>query len=134
MSKLMNRLVIEYEKQKTTPIKQTMMIGSINYVNVYRDYVFQVVFYDMPMIPHYCGYVVINDDDIIPRDNDPEGDFDYDAYGIECHGGLTFGRVINGQNVIGFDCAHFDDTPEVQNLAFCVQECKSIIDQLCGQH
>lgn len=59
----------------------------------------------------YCGYVVI-----------PEGDKFYKASEdlldtLDVHGGITFDGVLIGftEYMIGFDCHHMGDDPEIQN-------------------
>jgi hypothetical protein len=78
----------------------------------------------------------------------------YDDIPIDCHGGLTFKE----ENLIGYDCAHSGDynpsielfkkqnpssldipkelkkysifNPTYRNMEYCIQECKSMVDQL----
>ncbi len=96
---------------------------------------------------HLCGYIEL-------PEGSPYADKDYDEIPIECHGGLTFKEY----NVIGYDCANLGDynpyiehfkkkisipfpipeqfknhrifNPVYKNMAYCIQECKSMVDQL----
>lgn len=57
---------------------------------------------------------------------------------FDVHGCLTFGNRLQFRDetettfewAIGFDTAHFDDTPQTQTHEFCAKECKYLIDQL----
>lgn len=97
---------------------------------------------------HLCGYVRI------PH-NHPYHHKKYEDMDIDCHYGLTFGELSDG-HWIGFDCAHMEDLiptiekmknenvqirmiekifpiPEentYKNMNYCIEECKSIVDQL----
>lgn len=48
---------------------------------------------------------------------------------VKCHGGLTFGKEIDGKWVIGFDCGHYGDAishlKEDDKLVRCPIECKT---------
>lgn len=74
----------------------------------------------------YCGYVVI-----------PEGDKFYKASEdlldtLDVHGGITFDGVLIGftEYMIGFDCHHMGDDPEIQNADYALSECKRLVDQI----
>lgn len=75
----------------------------------------------------YCGYVRI-----------PEGHKLYGAGCIEIdrfvsvHGGVTYaGEIIEADGFYaGIDCAHLGDTPQVQDEAYTLDECKRLVDQL----
>jgi hypothetical protein len=54
---------------------------------------------------------------------------------IEVHGGLTYASnsvldINDGRWYFGYDCAHYNDTPEKCTLEYCVSECESLIKQL----
>lgn len=109
---------------------------------------------------HLCGYVQIPKDNILYLDT-------YEDMDIDCHGGLTYGEIIDKKYWIGFDCAHSTDfvpsteqlcknnlkgkkihdsfkefynkigvkdcllfNPTYKNINFCINECKSIVDQI----
>lgn len=55
---------------------------------------------------HLCGYVRIPKDHPLFEKNVFELD---DGLNISVHGGLTFGRMVEEEWWIGFDCAHSDD-------------------------
>lgn len=99
---------------------------------------------------HLCGYVRI------PADH-PYHHKIYEDVNIDCHFGLTFGEVSNG-HWIGFDCGHMGDiipsmkklrkkypdlfpipeelkyswlfNPTYKNIDYCIEQCKSMADQL----
>lgn len=103
---------------------------------------------------HLCGYVKI-------PENNKYFNKHYDEIDIDCHGGLTYSNYQDNNYYIGFDCAHsFDYLPSMEmfkqknekikqffeqyermnlfyptykNMDFCIEECKSIVDQLIGQ-
>ena len=79
-----------------------------------------------------CGYVGV------PRSNPLFGK-DYMATElaeVSVHGGLTYAEsdrhypVTSELHWFGFDCAHWGDTPAKCTLAFCVNECEQLADQL----
>ncbi len=80
----------------------------------------------------YCGYVVIPKDHIlygIKRFDDKR------LMNLGVHGGITFSGILttlNGENefCIGFDCAHYNDSPLIQNQDYVREECKSLINQI----
>jgi len=101
---------------------------------------------------HLCGYVLLHKEH-------PCFGKDYDDIDITCHGGLTYGVKISEISYkIGFDCGHCCDyVPTIEklkkdfgvmskipeplknsllfnttykNMNFCIQECKSMVDQL----
>lgn len=110
---------------------------NIEYMGEYKNYKYVIVKYAKPAsiwrdiaegsgssIYYYCGYVELK------NTSKYYGKF-YDDVPINCHGGLTFsGSKFDEGHCIGFDCNHFGDRIEIQNLDFCINECKSIIDQL----
>lgn len=51
---------------------------------------------------------------------------------IVVHGGLTFSGDIEDVDgfLLGFDCAHYGDSPEVQDEEYTLNECKKLVDQL----
>jgi hypothetical protein len=101
---------------------------------------------------HFCGYVRI------PVDH-PYYLKEYEDMGISCHFGISFGEVCE-PHWIGFDCGHsgdlipsmekmkkergyqdmfpipeqFKDRPLLshtyRNMDYCIEQCKSIVDQL----
>lgn len=75
----------------------------------------------------YCGYAVI------PEDHPFYGAY-YDDLedDIVVHGGLTFSGDIEDVDgfLLGFDCAHYGDSPEVQDEEYTLKECKKMVDQL----
>lgn len=100
----------------------------------YRDYEILVrkLSYDkesnVSWIPNtwYCGYVVI-----------PANDKFYNASEdlidtLDVHGGITFDGVLNDftEYMIGFDCHHMGDDPEVQDADYALSECKRLVDQI----
>lgn len=100
----------------------------------YRDYEILVrkLSYDkesnVNWIPNtwYCGYVVI-----------PANDKFYNASEdlidtLDVHGGITFDGVLNDftEYMIGFDCHHMGDDPEVQDADYALSECKRLVDQI----
>lgn len=104
----------------------------------YRGYVIVVKkYYTNSMIPFYpdmnhyntwyCGYAKI------PENHVAYGE-DYEEFGvcIDVHGGLTFSgtlRDVDGY-FFGFDCAHYDDDPSIQDEEYTLNECKKLVDQL----
>ena len=50
---------------------------------------------------------------------------------ISVHGGVTYNDFYDGKNYcIGFDCAHYKNTIDVQTLEYCINECESLAKQL----
>lgn len=89
-------------------------------------------------------------------------EIDYGAFNVSCHGGLTYGGGLiqelspTAEWYVGFDCSHFCDGNDFKTAKFyglkpyplswfynpngivlsleqCIQECKSIADQLNKQ-
>lgn len=76
----------------------------------------------------YCGYVEIpkesrfyNVDDFDELDNE-----------LDAYGGVNFAEDLleTGNFVLGFDCNHIGDSPEVQNIEFTLKECYNLVDQI----
>ena len=86
-------------------------------------------------IKNLCGYVVLT------KDNKFYGK-DYDDIPVQVHGGLTFSSEVNGEWLIGFDCAHHGDiTPgcgyeglsymgTYKDMNFVKSECESLAEQI----
>lgn len=98
---------------------------------------------------HRCGYVGVDK-------THPLYDADYtEVADFEVHGGLTFSNNIGSDNLwyFGYDCSHLDDAcdidaiqdtqlreimrtieqvGEVRSLEYCINECKSLAEQLKG--
>lgn len=86
-------------------------------------------------IKHLCGYVVLT------KDNKFYGK-DYDYIPVQVHGGLTFSDEVDGEWLIGFDCAHHGDiTPgcgyehldymgTYKDMDFVKSECESLVEQI----
>ena len=51
---------------------------------------------------------------------------------IEAYGGVTYADTLpeTGNFVLGFDCHHSWDSPEVQNEEFTLKECYNLVDQI----
>ena len=49
---------------------------------------------------------------------------------IEVHGGITYAVPEDNVNIIGFDTAHHGDNSENCDLEYCINECKSVINQI----
>lgn len=96
----------------------------------YKDYEYLIVFTDRG---HRCGYVAVPAghklDFVKTEQIKGIGDreytsYDYDAYGIECHGGITFCKrhhflkdlltVPCNDLWLGFDCAHAYDGKDLE--------------------
>ena len=100
----------------------------IEYRGTYKDYTFCIVKRGIGFKVYRCGYVLI-----------PAWHWayekDYNELFIKCHGGLTYAshslmKIDYPGWWVGFDCAHLGDSEEKQNLEYCINECKNIIDQL----
>lgn len=87
-------------------------------VNTYKGYNYVV---RLQRRGHRCGYVQVPDDalfkDIFKKYNNG-GSY---GPGIECHGGLTYCHAYNkgyleGDNWIGFDCAHLGDARDIETI------------------
>lgn len=98
---------------------------------------------------HRCGYVVIPETHPLYKNEHID---------VECHCGITFNKIFEGEeHVIGFDCAHIGDLPDVSIMneahfkmhqmmnqyfnvpeegatvktkEFVFENCKGIVDQL----
>lgn len=97
----------------------------------YRGYALQVKRCDYPKevqlvapslgVGYYTGYVIT--DKLIPN---AEGELDV-------HGGVTYQKEdANGFMTYGFDCAHWNDSIEVQNEAFAIAECERLADAIAA--
>lgn len=51
---------------------------------------------------------------------------DYDDIKVSVHGGLTYSRQEGKYWVIGFDCAHFNDTPATCPKEYVEKETESL--------
>ena len=50
---------------------------------------------------------------------------------VDVHGGITYNDFYDDKGYcIGFDCAHYQDTIEVQTLEYCISQCESLAKQL----
>ena len=94
----------------------------------------------------YCGYVKLPDNHpyikLIHLKKDYTMNFEvgYDDMDIECHGGLTFSRIIKVNNEylqgfsrgawIGWDYGHFSDKNKGFTEEKVEQECKNVIEQV----
>lgn len=74
----------------------------------------------------WCGYVELTLDD-------PWYGMDYPDIDVNCHGGLTFKGLIDGEMYIGFDCHHYLDNPLYHGEGYCIEECESIIRQMISR-
>ena len=74
----------------------------------------------------YCGYVVIPADDKFYNASEDLLDT------LDVHGGITFDGVLIGftEYMIGFDCHHMGDDPELQDAEYALSECKRLVDQI----
>ncbi|RLI66797.1 MAG: hypothetical protein DRO67_00040 [Candidatus Asgardarchaeum californiense] len=125
----------------------------------YKGYQCSVV---QNMFGHRCGYVVVSIDTKIPMSTSE----DYSYVDINVHGGVTLyedivmpmgtrarlgGVVISdGMRVLGFDCGHFYDKPDIEaaerrgmythgihlqngvvrTQSYCEAECRKMVDQI----
>lgn len=74
-----------------------------------------------------CGYVLIPETHQL---------YTKEHIDLECHGGITFNKVFEGgEHVIGFDCAHLGDSPDISIMSEThiktYQMFNSIFDGLC---
>lgn len=76
----------------------------------------------------YCGYVEI-----------PKGSrfYNVDVFDdlddeIEAYGGVNYADTLpeTGNFVLGFDCNHSWDSPDVQNIEFTLKECYNLVNQI----
>lgn len=51
---------------------------------------------------------------------------------IEAYGGVNYADTLpeTGNFVLGFDCNHSRDSPDVQNIEFTLKECYNLVDQI----
>ena len=50
---------------------------------------------------------------------------------VDVHRGITYNDFYDDKGYcIGFDCAHYQDTVEVQTLEYCISQCESLAKQL----
>lgn len=75
----------------------------------------------------FCGYVEVPEDH--PYNRVPYWDIEDE---IDVHGGLTYGDSAEFADgyLLGFDCAHYGDSPGVQDEEYTLNECKKLVDQL----
>ena len=110
-------------------VKKGVYIGYTVVVKKHqRDEVINLLFIDKSEhSTWYCGYVVI------PEDH-PYYGLDYEEVedDIDVHGGLTFSGEFEDVDgfLLGFDCAHAGDNPEVQDEEYTLSECMSLVDQI----
>ena len=80
-----------------------------------------------PTLGHWCGYVGV------PAGHLAYG-VAYDDVEVRVHGGLTFAGTWDDEEGdlwwLGFDCAHYGDTPDVQDLAYVQKEAEDLAAQL----
>lgn len=76
----------------------------------------------------YCGYVEI------PKESRFYYIDDFDKLNdeLEAHGDINFAENLpeTGNFVLGFDCNHVWDSPEVQDEEFTLKECFNLVDQI----
>lgn len=75
----------------------------------------------------FCGYVRL------PEDHKFYGkDVNELENLLTVHGGVTFAGALGGMDgfYVGFDCAHLGDTPDEEDEAYTLCECKRLVDQL----
>ncbi len=129
----------------------------------YRNFQCSVIFGE---IGHRCGYVAVPKETLIPM----VGDDNWQYCDLDCHGGVTLdcspkrtmgarrefcGIMIgDGMRVLGFDCGHAWDAPDMQALnrrgmqqgyhfefllanggvictqRFCEDECRKMVDHI----
>jgi hypothetical protein len=80
-------------------------------VNTYNGYNYVV---RLQRMGHRCGYVQVPDNDLFDKISENYHNWDFDGPYIECHGGLSYcykdnEDYLEGDNWIGFDCAHLGD-------------------------
>jgi len=74
-----------------------------------------------------CGYVKVDE-------NNKNYRLSYDDLGDICvHGGVTFSDFMGEDYWFGFDCAHANDSFEVQTLEYCINECENLANQLADK-
>lgn len=74
---------------------------------------------------HYCGYVYIRKSDILAK-------FAMDSVeNCSFHGGVTYSEYLRKNIKIGYDCGHYGDSIEVQDLAYNIGTLKTITSELC---
>lgn len=82
----------------------------------------------VPNMDWFCGYV------IIPEGHPLYGKHYSDLYDtpmdICVHGGVTFTDKTEHGWMIGFDCNHSMDTPEIQDFEFTKQEIIKMVEQI----
>ena len=75
-------------------------------------------------LKYRCGYVKVD------RENKNYKLSYDDLEDVYVHGGVTFSDFIDGEYWFGFDCAHYNDSFEIQSLEYCVYECENLAKQL----
>lgn len=110
---------------------------------IYREHKYQVLLRSHLelVLPYYCGYVrVSNDEHGHVLKNKELYDNEFGWYNLQCHGSVTYDETGSMETMedrdsneawwIGFDCNHLGDTILDYDLDFCIQECKTMIDQI----
>jgi hypothetical protein len=87
-------------------------------VNTYKGYKYVV---RLQRMGHRCGYVQVPDDNLFDEIDKNYHNWDFDGPYIECHGGLTYcyrdhEDYLEGDNWIGFDCAHLGDAYDIEAM------------------
>lgn len=83
-------------------------------------------FYGIPS-HWYCGYVEIKKGSKFYGKDYREIDTEFDV-----HGGLTFSGELEDVEgyFLGFDCAHFGDSPFYQDANYTLKMCKKLVNQI----
>lgn len=113
------------------------MIQKIVKKENYRGYTIIIKKFYEKLYPFFPGISVNNiwfcEYAVIPEDHPFYGE-DYDEVEgyVDVHGGLTFSGELDGIDgfLLGFDCNHYGDSPEVQDEEYTLSECKRLVDQL----
>ena len=78
-----------------------------------------------PYDNYYCGYVEIDDKEVISVLEPMEYDTPF-----QVHGGVTWNAKIDNKYYIGFDCVHLGDDIKIQDLDYVTKECISLAEQI----
>lgn len=82
----------------------------------------------LSILKYRCGYVKVD------KENKNYG-LSYDDLDDMCvHGGVTFSDFIGEDYWFGFDCAHCNDSFEIQTLQYCEYECERLAEQLIKEN